>query len=59
MTEQNVEAGNEHAQAAAGPPPADNALSRSGLVDQSKSPLRQFLDKITHFVTGSSSDKRG
>jgi hypothetical protein len=55
MSEQNIEAGNEHAHAAAGPPPADNALSQSGLADQTKSPARKLLDKVTHFVTGSKS----
>ena len=58
MTDQNIEAGNENAHAAAGPPPADNALSRSGLVDQSKSSARRFLDKVTHFVTGSAGEKQ-
>jgi hypothetical protein len=59
MTEQNIDAGNENAHAAAGPPPAANALSQSGLVDQTKSPARKLLDKVTRFVTGNMGEKRG
>ena len=58
MSEQNIEAGNENAHAAAGPPPAANALSQSGLADQTKSSARKFLDKVTHFVTGNMGEKQ-
>jgi hypothetical protein len=58
MTEQDTDASNKNAHAAAGPPPAAGHLDRSGLADQTKSPARKFLDKVTHFVTGSSMGKQ-
>jgi len=58
MTEDNsVESADQNAQNAAGPPPHAEALTRSGLVDQPRSALRQLIDKVSHFVTGGSASK--
>jgi hypothetical protein len=54
MTEDTAENSDQYAQDAAGPPPHAEALSRSGLVDQPRSAIRQLIDKVSHFLTGSS-----
>jgi hypothetical protein len=53
MTDQDAVIADQNAQNAAGPPPAAEALNRSGLVDQPRGAVRKILDQITHFVTGS------
>jgi hypothetical protein len=53
MTDQDAAIADQNAQNAAGPPPAAEALHRSGLVDQPRSAARKFMDQVSHFLTGS------
>jgi hypothetical protein len=54
MTEHSIESADQNAQNAAGPPPHAEALTRSGLVDQPRSAVKQLLDKVSRFLTGNS-----
>lgn len=58
MTDQSIEASNQSAQDAAGPPPGADALTRSGLVDHPKGYVRTVVDRVADFFGGNTRSDR-